>query len=162
MVFCGGWMNCLIAWHNSINISCCPKASFHRSPFPTLITMRLNIFSHSDSFLTLQPTFAADPSFAADPLSPAGCYATAPGQMARKEKERWKLFISLLLVAGGGLEPPTFGLWAQRATTAPSRDVLRLQRYCYYLSLQTFWPIFYVKKHYFIAMCMAIWWLFWN
>ena len=27
--------------------------------------MRLNIFSHSDSFLTLQPTFAADPVFVA-------------------------------------------------------------------------------------------------
>ena len=27
-------------------------------------------------------------------------------------------------VAGAGLEPATFGLWAQRATTAPPRDVI--------------------------------------
>ena len=27
------------------------------------------------------------------------------------------------LVAGEGIEPPTFGLWAQRATTAPPRTI---------------------------------------
>ena len=34
-----------------------------------------------------------------------------------------------LLVAGAGLEPATFGLWAQRATTAPPRDVIAVQSY---------------------------------
>ena len=37
--------------------------------------MRLKIFSHSDSFLTLQPTFAADPiqpTFASDPQLSGG------------------------------------------------------------------------------------------
>ena len=28
-----------------------------------------------------------------------------------------------LLVAGVGLEPTTFGLWARRASTAPPRDI---------------------------------------
>ena len=28
-----------------------------------------------------------------------------------------------VLVAGEGIEPPTFGLWAQRATTAPPRTI---------------------------------------
>ena len=30
--------------------------------------------------------------------------------------------IYIKLVAGGGLEPPTFGLWAQRAAAAPPRN----------------------------------------
>ena len=30
----------------------------------------------------------------------------------------------LLLVAGEGIEPPAFGLWAQRATTAPPRGAV--------------------------------------
>ena len=29
-----------------------------------------------------------------------------------------------LKVAGEGIEPPAFGLWAQRATTAPPRDAV--------------------------------------
>ena len=29
-----------------------------------------------------------------------------------------------LWVAGEGIEPPAFGLWAQRATTAPPRDAV--------------------------------------
>ena len=39
-------------------------------------------------------------------------------------------------VAGTGLEPATFGLWAQRATTAPPRDFLGLQIYNIILTLQ--------------------------
>ena len=34
----------------------------------------------------------------------------------------------LFLVAGTGLEPVTFGLWARRATTAPSRDLFVARR----------------------------------
>ena len=48
-----------------------------------------------------------------------------------------------LIVAEKGFEPMTFGLWAQRATTAPLRDVLMMQRYCFFLILQTFSVFFF-------------------
>ena len=34
------------------------------------------------------------------------------------------MYVTFLLVAETGLEPMTFGLWAQRATTAPLRDIV--------------------------------------
>ena len=41
----------------------------------------------------------------------------------RKDKKN-KENLRSPLVAGEGIEPPAFGLWAQRATTAPPRDAV--------------------------------------
>ena len=53
-------------------------------------------------------------------------------------------------VAEARLERTTFGLWAQRATTAPLRDILWLQKYCFYLNWQAFRHFFSLFEYYFI------------
>ena len=45
---------------------------------------------------------------------------------SKKAVSQWN---SLLKVAEARLERTTFGLWAQRATTAPLRDILWVQKY---------------------------------
>ena len=42
----------------------------------------------------------------------------------KQEFPKMETLVREILVAGAGLEPTTFGLWAQRATTAPPRDVV--------------------------------------
>ena len=47
------------------------------------------------------------------------------------ESEKKRLaFANLFLVAGARLERTTFGLWAQRATTAPPRNLGQYFLYC--------------------------------
>ena len=54
-----------------------------------------------------------------------------PGPACRSRRYG-RALLKVYFVAGGGFEPPTFGLWAQQATTA-------LPRYLLYKHTQNFW-----------------------
>jgi hypothetical protein len=45
--------------------------------------------------------------------------------------------LNLFLVAEGGFEPPTSGLWARRATAALLRDVLLLYHYLIFMQIMS-------------------------
>ena len=58
--------------------------------------------------------------------APNFCRWALPYMQKRHKVKKNKRELSriLSLVAGEGIEPPAFGLWAQRATTAPPRDAV--------------------------------------
>ena len=61
-------------------------------------------------------------------------YGSRPSSKILKRKEEIFQSLSFVLVAGGGLEPPTFGLWARRAANCsiPRYIVysMRIFRFC--------------------------------
>ena len=59
------------------------------------------------------------------------------------------------LVAGGGLEPPTFGLWAQRAAncSTPRRNIVIFTTQLYYTTKKNMSIAWHIFLNFFVFFC---------